>query len=133
MIPHELQKEIDDFTAKWEIHCREEMEKLNKKFTDFNDLIKRLDNEFKNNTLTILELEDWSTLRNWISDLDSIILQMQTENGTRCIACQGWIEEKLKTARQNTAEMGEHPTTNAGAPFLLTLWNKIIGKNSVHA
>jgi hypothetical protein len=42
---------------------------------------------------------------------------------------QAEYDARLKAAMEASAQ----PTTNAGTPFLLTLWNWIIGKNSVRA
>lgn len=42
---------------------------------------------------------------------------------------QAEYNARLKAAMEASAQ----PTTNAGTPFLLTLWNWIIGKNSVRA
>jgi hypothetical protein len=98
MIPKELQKQLDDFTKKWETHFAEKVKKLASETSDMNNLIQRYNEDFKKTDVSIISKEDWKLLSGWLGKADSLLLEMQEENGRRCIQCQGWIEEKLKEA-----------------------------------
>ena len=97
MIPKELQDKLDSLNKDFREHCKNSMKALEKKLKTQCEVIDRINDNYKENSFYPMHESEWVIVYRLIDEMSQIIDKLWNKSGERCIECQGWIEEKLKS------------------------------------